>query len=91
MAQSCRVTEGHWHRVVMKTEAGLGQPADEGCKSPELAATGAVSVHAIQTGGSWWGEGAGMRLAEVRAAGGQCSMINSVVSRSQWRVSVNFP
>lgn len=53
MAQSSRVTEGHWHRVVMKTEAGLGQPAEDGCKSPELAATGTVSVRAIQTGGSW--------------------------------------
>lgn len=90
MAQSSRVTEGHWHRAVMKTEAGLGQPAEEGYKSPELAATGAVSVHAIQMGATGGG-GAVMRLAEVRAAGGQCSVINSVVSRSQWKVSVNFP
>lgn len=70
MAQSSRVTEGHWHRVVMKTEAGLGQPAEEGCKSPELAATGAVPVCAIQTGGSWWGGGSWDEIGRSQSSWG---------------------
>lgn len=51
MAQSSRITEGHWHMIFMKIEAEIGQPAEEGCKPPGLAAIGAVSVHEIENGG----------------------------------------